>query len=158
SCLYWHASVLSSGRKLPEFSVAVPDLIRVDVELFQQTDVQIRERCIFGVLNVTSAFEFAAPAPYQHDGQVSGIVRIAIAHTRAKNQLRLIKEETVSIGSGPHLFYEIRKLRGMEQIDFGQLREPLGISLMVRNRMMRIGHSGFRVGPAAEFMGEHEGD
>ena len=46
----------------------------------------------------------------------------------------------------------------MERVDLRQLRQLLGIALVVRDRMMRVGHADLRIGAAAELAAHHERD
>ena len=82
--------------------------------------------------------ERSAAAARQHQRQVSVVVGIAIAKPTAVRDHRVIKQRSIAIGRRLQLFQQIRELFDVETIDLGYFGDPLFITLMMSQAVMRF--------------------
>jgi hypothetical protein len=69
-----------------------------------------------------------------------------------------IEQIAVAVASGFELLHVRRELRDVVRVDLDQLRQLLGIVLMMRQRMMGLVDVDGRIGPVAQLASHHERD
>src|SRR5215831_3154714 len=93
-----------------------------------------------------------------NDREIGMDVLVAIAHSAAIKEQRMIQNAAVTIRSGLQLLQEFREKRQMVRIDLGFFRDLLRYAIVVRNRMVSIRHTDLWITQRAELAGDHEGD
>ena len=89
--------------------------------------------------HVPPALDGAAPAAGEDDGQVEGVVRVAVPHARAVDHRRVVEQRAVAVLRRRHLLEEAPEDLHVERVDLRQLRELLGPLAVVRGRVVRVG-------------------
>ena len=101
--------------------------------------MHVGQRRPFRQPHVPPALDGAAPAAGEDDGQVEGVVRVAVPHARAVDDRRVIEQRAIAVLRRGHLLEEAREHLHVERVDLRQLRELLGPLAVVRRRVVRVG-------------------
>ena len=70
----------------------------------------------------------------------------------------MIQQRAVAVGRRAQLVEIAREQLRVVAVDLRQVRDELGHVVVVRQRVMRLGHADLRVGPRALLLADHEGD
>ena len=120
--------------------------------------MQVRHRRRVGAPHVAPAVEGAGPAAREQDGQVLGRVPVAVAEAAAVEQRHVVEQRAVAVGRRLEPVQEVREQRRVVGVDAGQLVQLVGVVLVVRRGVVRLGHPDLGIGAAAVLAADHEAD
>ena len=66
----------------------------------------------------------------------------------AVHEHHVVEQRAVAVGRRPQLLQEVREHLHVQRVDLGELLQRVGTLLMMRQRMVRLGHADFRIGAA----------
>ena len=97
------------------------------------------------------------PAPSDRDEREGiGRVRLAVAHSAAVEDQRVVEDRALAFGHGAQLLQEVREEAREVSADLGVQLHVLGTVAMVRHVVVRLPDLEQRVGPLAGFTRHHE--
>src|SRR5262249_12455815 len=119
-------------------SGAVTDLIPVNTELIQQSQVQIRERYVFK-FRVTTTLQISSAAAGQNERNIDWSVAVAVGDACPIDQSQMIEQTAVAIRSRAKFLHQIREHLDVIGVDLCSLRDLFRLFLVMRNGMVRVG-------------------
>ena len=100
--------------------------------------------------------EPARAAADQQDRQVVVRVLVPVAHAAAVEERRVIQEVAVAVGRRPEPLEEAGEELQMVRVDLGFLGDLFRNAVVVRDRVVSIGHANLRIAQRAELARQHE--
>ena len=85
-------------------------------------------------------------------------MQVAVAHAAAVEQRDLIQQRAVAVRGRRQPFQVVRQQSGLKHLYPGEFLELLGVVLMVRQRVVRVGHPELGERAVAQLLADHEGD
>src|SRR5689334_17666541 len=82
---------------------AVSDAVTMNSEVRKQGQMQIRQRRLFRIFDMPSAFEGARASARKDQRNIPRIVCVLFAHSRSIDQGRVIQQRAIAVRSRPHL-------------------------------------------------------
>src|SRR5579871_968719 len=125
-------------------SRTVTNAVAMYSELGEQSQMQIGERNAVK-LNVPSALEVARSAACQDEGNVVGRMGVAVGNAGAEHHGHVVQQRAVAVLRVTHLFEKISEHSDVVGVDLGNLRHLLGLAVVVRNRVVRVGNTDLRI-------------
>src|SRR5688572_12751682 len=104
----------------------------MDAQLVEQCQVQIRHRRVFRIREVTTSANSGGGAANQQNGEVLIQVHVAVAQRAAVHQQRMIEQRAVALGDRPKPVEEVAVQLGVEGVDLQDLRDLVGVALVMR--------------------------
>src|SRR5687768_5976961 len=106
--------------------------------------MEIRQRRLF-VADVPAPLESPYGTTEQHNGYIARIVTLTLGHAGSVNESEMIEQRSVTIGSFAVFLQQMSKQSCVVLIDFRQLFKLLGLSAMMRKRVVGIRYPDVRV-------------
>ena len=132
-------------------------LSALHAELVHQGQVQIRQGNILQV-RMPPALEIPRAASRQHERNVHRRMRVTVRDPGPVNHGYVVHQRAIAVARGAQLVEQIREHLHVIRVDLRRFRNLLGLVLMVRDRMVRVGHADLRICHTALLMPEHERD
>ena len=123
--------VLLQLGQFVESSRAVAESLDRDTEPVEQRHVQVRQRRVVRVYEVTAARDRARASAQHQRWQRAVAVAIAVAQSRPIEHDHVIEQRSVAIGRRPQLLEIPREQCDVIRLDPGALLELRGIALMM---------------------------
>ena len=108
--------------------------------------------------DVPSSLQIPGAASRQDHRDINRRVAVAVRHPRAVHHRHMIQQRAVAVRGRVQFLEQPGEHLHVIRIDLCDLRDLLGLLLMVRYRVMRVGHANLRVGHAAVLVSHHERD
>src|SRR5438034_2135804 len=139
---------LHAGQRL-EFhrAGAVAELLHRHADLLEQRHVQVVHRRVLREPQVAAALELSRAAADQHERQIDVRVLIRIAQPAALQDHRVVQQRAVAVLDVPQPACKPCEQIDVVRVDLRGLRELDRVVLMVRNRVVRLGHADERIRP-----------
>ena len=141
-------------KQAVDFPIAVAEGIQTDSCLVQQGEVQVCQWRWLVVANVPVALHAIGCTSCDDDWQVGVIVNVVIADAASVEQHYVVEQRAISFRRGLELLQILGEQRNVEGIDLRHALDFFRVVAMVRQRMMRIRDTDFRVATVAGLAGE----
>src|SRR5262249_42026240 len=129
--------------------------LALDAELSSDRQVDVRQRCHIGQLDVLSADQFAAASPDEDGRKRISVVLVAVRHIRSVQEDRVVEQRSLAVANGGELAQKLAKSIHVPCLNFHQLFDSSEIVGMVRDRVKRIGDADMVVGSVGSFRHHH---
>ena len=113
---------------------------------------------LLAILQMAAALELARAAAHQHQRQVVARVPVAVGDARAVQDRHVVEQRAVAVRRRLQLGQVLREQLRVIAVDLRHLLDQLGNVVVVRQRMVRLGHADLRIGPRALLLADHERD
>src|SRR6185369_2919000 len=135
---------------------SVLELTDVEASDLAEPGNEVRQRRLLRRRDVPTALQATARRTGEHDRNLALVVLVAVAHARPVHDERMVEQRSIAVRSGTQLFHEIAEQRKVVRVDLGVLANGLWHVAMMRDDVMRFGHTDLRVTDAARLHALHE--
>src|SRR5438132_1234673 len=105
---------------------------------------------------MTATLDPSRRAAEQQQRKVQRIMRVTVGHPGTVDECQVVEQRAIAVRCRSQLVQVIREKTDMKMVDLGNLRNLLGIVLVMGRWMMRVGYSDFGIGAPAELSPKHE--
>src|SRR5262249_15066709 len=159
SCLACPVTLLDpSERVYGQATSAAANVIDRYVHLVHERDEQVGHHRLLGVVEMTPALDASRAAADEHQRQVVARVPLAVRNAGAVQNRRVIEQRAVAVRRRTQLRQILREQLRVVAVDLRHLRDELGDVVVMRQRVVRLGHADLRIRPRALLLADHERD
>jgi len=133
--------MVSSLLEFRQNAGAITEVLIGETRLRQRGRQQVGHGRVIRILEVAAALHFSAGSAGHEDRKRGVIVQVAVAHGAAVQNQGMIQQRSVAVLNVLHLVQQVGNQADVIGVDLGQLFEFLGIVLVMRSGVERIGHA-----------------